>query len=923
MLNKTLFLEIDKPNYVPIYTVQYDYNSRFYEITILNNSQPLDLTGIRVIVAGKKPDGKEVFNSCKVLDAKKGLIQLELTEQMNAVNGASEYALELFSADGMLSSQPFKLIVTRSTISKSVESSKELGALKDALNEVQDIDNRFAQTNAQLSAKTDKTVTENLQGQINNLVINGTGDSNPEVVQARGSEQVLNDRLNKIENGERLKNTNIDVLKTFDVTSLDDVSFGKDKPKTLTLQGFNGSNLVQINTSELKGSHDEFTVLVKFSLSNSDTRGNRIAFKAYDNTWGSGKATIDLGQITNHEPRYVSYTFKKSEYSGFALFRLCQIGNDYGTQLDVHYVKIFNGGNIDVDGFDKLFKTYGDVKTYSDVSMKALPSNMMDLLSKEQIPDNVKRYVDDVTEGIDALKIFDTSVLKNHIHNREIPNQVITNEGNGTGIIRIELDELDGTDDEVVFLVRYSVDKTSTYTRHVFKIFDNTWTNDKFIDLGGNSIKDKKYFIAYRFKKSVFQKFVLFRFAKVGSGKGEVVINIDYAKLFNSNEISSAEWFDNLYNDLGNLEKYPIVNFKTIPSDLEEKLNSDNKNVVMIGDSIANQFASSICADNGDSEYNFQNKCVGGESTLDTMARLGAIPYMVLPPFTIPSDTTNSGEVNLVSSLFLDVEFDDSTAKPTWKNGYVSDYSATPQGINPYSELKCEIAGVRGTLYFKRNTGTTTYFKRNEPGNAVVIDRPTEVYPIGTSAYDKDAVYTCFMGTNEGWCNRGFEKDRTHRTAGKTDAELLVSYYKKIAQYINTNKFLFMGFYMCAFLDQTTADKRIEWWEYFEELMSKEFGNKYFSVRKYLREIGYKDANVQLTAQDLQDIKDGKIPIIASTGASDGVHVTGRISACVANEILKRLKGLGYINSYNEIDVMKYNNGQTSTNPDDFLPPQS
>ena len=157
MLNKTLFLEIDKPNYVPIYTVQYDYNSRFYEITILNNSQPLDLTGIRVIVAGKKPDGKEVFNSCKVLDAKKGLIQLELTEQMNAVNGASEYALELFSADGMLSSQPFKLIVTRSTISKSVESSKELGALKDALNEVQDIDNRFAQTNAQLLGKANKS----------------------------------------------------------------------------------------------------------------------------------------------------------------------------------------------------------------------------------------------------------------------------------------------------------------------------------------------------------------------------------------------------------------------------------------------------------------------------------------------------------------------------------------------------------------------------------------------------------------------------------------------------------------------------------------------------------------------------------------------------------------------------------------------
>ena len=193
MLNKTLFLEIDKPNYVPLYTVQYDYNSRFYEITILNNSQPLDLTGIRVIVGGKKPDGKEVFNSCKVLDAKKGLIQLELTEQMNAVNGASEYALELFSADGMLSSQPFKLIVTRSTISKSVESSKELGALKDALNEVQDIDNRFAQTNAQLSEKASEIALNVERERINNLtkLSEGSTTGDAELIDARVSSSGL------------------------------------------------------------------------------------------------------------------------------------------------------------------------------------------------------------------------------------------------------------------------------------------------------------------------------------------------------------------------------------------------------------------------------------------------------------------------------------------------------------------------------------------------------------------------------------------------------------------------------------------------------------------------------------------------------------------------------------------------------------
>lgn len=137
MLEKELYIEIDRPNYTPIYSVQYDYNSRFYNITILNQSKPLDLTGLRVVVAGKKPDGEDIFNTCKILDAKKGQIQLELTEQMNAVAGVSEYALELFSSNGMLSSQPFQLKVTKSAISKDVTSSSELSELKNALNEVQ------------------------------------------------------------------------------------------------------------------------------------------------------------------------------------------------------------------------------------------------------------------------------------------------------------------------------------------------------------------------------------------------------------------------------------------------------------------------------------------------------------------------------------------------------------------------------------------------------------------------------------------------------------------------------------------------------------------------------------------------------------------------------------------------------------------
>ena len=53
---------------------------------------------------------------------------------------------------------------------------------------------------SQLDTKTNKTTTENIQQQVNNLVLGAVGDgNNAEVVQARGYQNTLNDRLNRIE----------------------------------------------------------------------------------------------------------------------------------------------------------------------------------------------------------------------------------------------------------------------------------------------------------------------------------------------------------------------------------------------------------------------------------------------------------------------------------------------------------------------------------------------------------------------------------------------------------------------------------------------------------------------------------------------------------------------------------------------------
>ena len=54
--------------------------------------------------------------------------------------------------------------------------------------------------NSSLDSKASKDTTNSLQNQMNTLVLNGDGTQNLEVVQARGYEATLNDRLNKNEN---------------------------------------------------------------------------------------------------------------------------------------------------------------------------------------------------------------------------------------------------------------------------------------------------------------------------------------------------------------------------------------------------------------------------------------------------------------------------------------------------------------------------------------------------------------------------------------------------------------------------------------------------------------------------------------------------------------------------------------------------
>lgn len=207
MITNCIHLDFNKENDLKVPSVQYDSGSRFVKIKLQRNKSPFKIDGYRVTVVANKVDGTEIMNDCTILDGVNGVVQFEITEQFNAVEGVVDCQLKLFKGKTLLTSMPFSINVVKSVSTKEIVSSNELKTLVNALGEVQNIDNRFAQTNAQLSTKIDKSELNKVQTQIDNLVINASGDSNAEVVQARGGYSTLNGRIDAIEDGKLTKVT--------------------------------------------------------------------------------------------------------------------------------------------------------------------------------------------------------------------------------------------------------------------------------------------------------------------------------------------------------------------------------------------------------------------------------------------------------------------------------------------------------------------------------------------------------------------------------------------------------------------------------------------------------------------------------------------------------------------------------------------
>ena len=170
---KKMKIDIDKKNFEVIPSVQYDSNTRFLHINLLNGSVPFNLTRCSVKISGTKPDGTAIFNNCTVINAKEGFIEVELTEQMNAAPGTLKCELKLYSGSGVLTTKQFYIEVTASVTSKNVTSGNEFKALEEALSKVNNIDTKFESLTAEtVKAATEKEIQKQIaNGNMANLTI--------------------------------------------------------------------------------------------------------------------------------------------------------------------------------------------------------------------------------------------------------------------------------------------------------------------------------------------------------------------------------------------------------------------------------------------------------------------------------------------------------------------------------------------------------------------------------------------------------------------------------------------------------------------------------------------------------------------------------------------------------------------------------
>lgn len=185
--------------------LQGEINSRFLEITITDKCGFFNLTGKTVMVYMTKPDGKIIFNSCSVVDAPNGKINVSLTSQMSIVAGVvKDFEVHIIGNDKSrlkVSGICLKIKGT-SNVDEAIESTNEFTALIEALKKADESLEYVIEFLAEKEQEIDQIVSQKMQdvtSDFNESMTSFTQQVNAAVTSANQATQAAQQATAKVE----------------------------------------------------------------------------------------------------------------------------------------------------------------------------------------------------------------------------------------------------------------------------------------------------------------------------------------------------------------------------------------------------------------------------------------------------------------------------------------------------------------------------------------------------------------------------------------------------------------------------------------------------------------------------------------------------------------------------------------------------
>lgn len=280
-------------------------------------------------------------------------------------------------------------------------------------------------------------------------------------------------------------------------------------------------------------------------------------------------------------------------------------------------------------------------------------------------------------------------------------------------------------------------------------------------------------------------------------------------------------------------------------------------NIYLLGDSItAGKYYYPILNEKVGSKNILYNYAAESNTATNMLSTTGAKTITVTTSFLIPSKKQKI-KINLSDN------FCNTKAK----------VSQSTTGINA-----CTIAGVEGIITYENGN---YYFTRSKEGKLVSVKSNTPVVTQFSANYKKGETLVFYIGTND---------YSTGMTNSKAQAKALAEKIKQTIAFCNTENYIVVGLAFSCSAAPCSDENSVS----YEQVMSKEFGNHFLNLRKYIVENGYSicnDLTIDNTAQ--QQLDAGIVP--NAFFADEGTHWSTYGSKVVAQGIYEKLNELNYL----------------------------